>query len=766
MPTDEIVDVGETPVELRRRHVLSRVGIPIVAVALIVVVVFAIAFYAERANSSGVLLLSDDLLATLGERISQEVASYLDPAIRVTRLARDATTQLTIADPLAALQALASSALKQIPQVDALYSGDGSGNFIMVQRGAAGGTTTKLIRNTPGSRRVELIRYDADGRVIGRQEVQGDDYDPRTRDWYKGALNTDDVFWTDTYVFYTHREPGITASIRYGNAGRVFGVDITLKVLSDFLASLKIGRSGRAIIIDHRGNLIAAPSSSKLLPTQADQAVTARIDDLGDPVLTAVYDRYRIEGYGRRTITVDDRAIVSIAARLPTAGYSWSLLMVVPEKDYTGFIAQNSRNSLWLSLVLVGLAAALAVLLVRQGLRADRTAQQLLERSKSIERQSLVFSGLARERGFLDRSQDAPLHDLSAALADLSAGRRASIWQASSNGRMLNCEDAYERETHAHVAGLRLARSELPRFFAALESADEIEAEDAAADLRTSELHRVLMHPFRSRSLFAVPVPGPEGVLGVIIIEDATRLSGARDISVLAANMLAIRFQRGAEGLVAPDVGTVEAPPVPIGERSLTAELVEPLTSTSMTGAEVFSSVAVMTIQFDDDAAIAASDAASGEVFADRLAATLQQIAAAHQIPYVKLLGHDVIAAAGLTRGDSTAIVRIADAAVTCRDRCLEMFEANRKPPSFRIGMDCAVAIGSYVGSGPRLFNLWGSAVRTAELMARTSAEPGTIQVSEAAYHRLRQQFLLRLRGGFFLPDVGASQTFVLGGRQ
>jgi adenylate cyclase len=171
-----------------------------------------------------------------------------------------------------------------------------------------------------------------------------------------------------------------------------------------------------------------------------------------------------------------------------------------------------------------------------------------------------------------------------------------------------------------------------------------------------------------------------------------------------------------------------------------------------------------MTIHFDDDTAMAENDVGTGTTVADCIFVTLQGVASTHQIPYMKLVGNAVIAAAGLTPSD-TAVLRIADAAIAIREHCLEFFESNRKPPCFRIGLDYGVAIGSDVGRLPRIFNLWGKAVRTAEVMASTCAELGTIQVSEAVYHRLRQQFLFRVRGSFFLPGTGLSQTFILGGR-
>ena len=81
-----------------------------------------------------------------------------------------------------------------------------------------------------------------------------------------------------------------------------------------------------------------------------------------------------------------------------------------------------------------------------------------------------------------------------------------------------------------------------------------------------------------------------------------------------------------------------------------------------------------------------------------------------------------------------------------------------------RIGIDCGMAIGCAVGAEPRVFNLWGDAVRGAHMMA-ASALPGTVQITQAAYQRLSQEFLFRPRGRFYIPQVGEARTFVLAGR-
>ena len=71
---------------------------------------------------------------------------------------------------------------------------------------------------------------------------------------------------------------------------------------------------------------------------------------------------------------VDRRRYISTASSLHTTiGRHWSVLIVVPEEDFVGFVTRNNRQALAMSLVIVSLASLLAGLLVVQGLRAIAT---------------------------------------------------------------------------------------------------------------------------------------------------------------------------------------------------------------------------------------------------------------------------------------------------------------------------------------------------------------------------------------------------------
>ncbi len=768
--SNPVVDISVDPRDerRRRRRALLRIGIPLGGVALMIATILFIAFYADRANRDGAMALSNDLLVTLEQRIGNEVSAYLEPAARVVRILRDALHDGALGDRLPLVETLASSLLREIPQIANLNFADEDGNFVLVRGGRDGGIDVKLVENAPGPRRVTWIHRNAAGDETGREEDPTDTYDPRTRPWYEGALADDHLFWTGVYIFYSQRVPGITASAKYRDpTGRLslFGVDITLDALSHFLGSLKIGRTGRAVIIDDTGQLIAAPQGSAMLGEIKGELAASRVDELGDDVLTHAYDRFRVEGAGHRVIEVGGDRYISAITPIKGAGSNWSTMIVVPEDDFVGFVASNNSKALVMSLVIVAVATLLASLLVRQGLRADRNARLLLDRQSASARQSGAFASLASDASLFDPAQSLPSRTLTETLANVTDARRASIWVLRNAGRILRCEDSFDRETGGHTDGLELHRDELPGIFTHLLAGEEIAAADAARDRRTAELHHILS-AFGTRALLAVPVRRNDQVVGSVWLEDAPGTAGGRDFAIAVANMVALRMTDASIAPVAREPGAIGKPiaaPETVA-RNFAANLRPAEIDSSALHAEIYRGMAVMVLRFTDATAMAVRLSGVPRCISDEIGCALQQIATDNGIPYLKLAGHEIVAAAGFNPEDSGAATVIADMALAVRDRCSALFEESERAHEFQIGIDCSLAMGGAVGNEPRVFNLWGDAVHIAGAMA-ASALPGTVQATEAAYQRLREDFLFRPRGSFYLPHVGDARTFVLAGR-
>lgn len=765
---DQVVDLSADPLDQRRRRrrAFARIGVPILGLILVIAAILGIAVYGYQANRAGALALSDDVLTALDGRVKQQVSAFLDPCARALSLLRDLSQDGALSTRRAAAEALAASALRAVPQIANVSLADQDGNYLLIRRGDNGGTEIKQIVNTP-TRVVTWIHRAADGHEIGRTEDPKDTYDPRSRPWYQGAMPTDQFYWTGIYVFFTDHKPGLTVSNSYRAAdGRLytFGIDIDLDDLSHFLASLQIGRHGRAMIIDSEGHLIAFPDPDRMLHLVGTDLNPAKVDQLQDPAITGAYDRFRTQGPGRRVITVDDTRYITTVSALNETGRNWWLLMTVPETDFTGFVASNNRTALTMSLVIVFLAAMLATLLVRQGLRADRAARLLLDRSRLITRQSAAYASLAAETDLLAQGDGRLPPAFTETLADMTNARRASIWQLLPQRQLLRCADSYDRDSQGHVAGSELHHDEMPQFFSFLQSGTEAVVSDAATDRHTAQFHRVLMHPFGSRSLLIVPIHAHDAVIGAICIEDAAVRDGGRDFVRTVASMLALRLSTDADHKIEKTQGQQATAVRQGGERNFTVDLASRSLDTPTLAAAVYSNVAVMVLRLPDQATLAKRSTDDALPLADTIACQLQGLAEEQNIPYLKFVGEEAVAAAGFDPGDDEAMTRIANLAVAIRDRCSHLLEDADLPADFRIGIDCGLAIGSAVGKEPRLFNLWGDAVRTADIMAG-SATPGAIQATEAAYGRLRQDFLFRPRGSFYLPHVGEARTFVLAGQ-
>ena len=88
----------------------------------------------------------------------------------------------------------------------------------------------------------------------------------------------------------------------------------------------------------------------------------------------------------------------------------------------------------------------------------------------------------------------------------------------------------------------------------------------------------------------------------------------------------------------------------------------------------------------------------------DEIACGLQQIATDSGVPYLKLAGHDIIAAAGFEPAEQAAATLIADMALAIRDRCIAVFDENDRAHDFQIGgrLQCC----DRWGSGQRASNL------------------------------------------------------------
>lgn len=62
-----------------------------------------------------------------------------------------------------------------------------------------------------------------------------EDFDPRERPWFRPALDVEEIYWTEQYLFHTHRKLGITASAAFYPKGENKPAVVAFDVLLDDL---------------------------------------------------------------------------------------------------------------------------------------------------------------------------------------------------------------------------------------------------------------------------------------------------------------------------------------------------------------------------------------------------------------------------------------------------------------------------------------------------------------------------------------------------
>ena len=790
--------------QARRR--LRRIAIPVACVIVMLGAILTIAALSYHHNRRDALALSDDLLSALNRRIEIQVQGYLAPASKLASIAAGLLRDQDFGTGLPALiEPLALSILETYPQLAMFYGADPQGNFVMGKRMPDGSLHTKIIKRSDSDVEATWLRRNPQGEITEIEVVSDETYDPRVRPWYRGAVRERSLYWSDIYIFFADQKPGMTVSFPVSKDGGdilgVVGLDITLEQMSTFLASLKIGQHGRAMIVDANGHLVAYPELSRTLTRRGDQLQPTALNELDDSVLSRAFNRFRIEGEGHRQLDVEGHRYISAASSLRSiVGRDWSVLTVAMEADFVGFVAENNRRALIMSLVIVGLTSFLATLLVVQGLRADRNAQLVLDRQHQLEAQSHAFSELASQVALFDPEDDDSLVKLTEIACDAVGVRRVSLWTRIDDGQVLVCDDCYDRKSGGHTQGARLTRDELAPLFEVLDEGGEFVVLRADEDPRTAELHRVYLYSFGCEALLAAPILHQGTSVGSIWFEDEKRaVEWSPEILTFAraiASMLALRLtadvraaDRGSlrptsepfervEPLVAAENGMPGSKSRIAPRQAMRSTVIAPDRATGFMerlaargldqngmGVHVFAETTVLVVQLTDPLTLAERPhAESARSIADQLVCHLEDLAAAYGIEYLKIMSDEIVCAAGFDGDSDHGAQVILDVALDLQARCVRLFAELHTRMEFRIGIDTGAVIGSPIGRGEHAYNLWGEAARAAKWMAETGIA-GCIQVSESTYQRMRDRYLFSVRGAYYLQEVGEFSTYILTGR-
>ena len=236
-----------------------------------------------------------------------------------------------------------------------------SGREILLLMSDDGRWINRISNPAEWGKQTYWITWDKNRR-IENVDMRERNYDARERPWFKGVMAQTDpeaVYWTEPYIFFTTKEPGITAAMRWTAAdgsAYVIAHDVRLIDIAEFTTHMNVGSQGKAALFLKEGRLIAPPRDARFNDRQSiSQTLLKTSEELGLPEFTEAFHRWQAmpaAAHGVQRFDRPDGPWVSLFRPLEGNASGIVLSVIAPESDFIPI----SRDDLLL-LVLITLSA-------------------------------------------------------------------------------------------------------------------------------------------------------------------------------------------------------------------------------------------------------------------------------------------------------------------------------------------------------------------------------------------------------------------------
>lgn len=377
--------------------------LPILIVAPILAAVGITGWLAFRSGKQSVEMLVIDLNQQVSSAIESRIETYVNLPNVLNKSALSAVKGNTLnPENFEQLKGYLWHQILWDELVLAFYYGNETGELLDIGRKDDGNYRLKIREQDSG---LDMKTYRLNPQGSRLDEIPTVDYDPRDRPWYQAAKTVGDMTWSPIYFFAPPENVlGITATAPvYDPEGRlqgVFGVDVSLDHLSQFLNNLNISAKGTAFIMEPSGELVATSIKEPLLLNAENQASTGSQEEDYRYRLLASRSRHpaiqeaarqlprelanleTLEGRETFDFFLDGNRHMAAVNRLQTDnGLDWLIVVVIPESDFMGYIDESFQHTILLGVAILGLMTllgwAIAIWLTRPISRLSTVAEAI-----------------------------------------------------------------------------------------------------------------------------------------------------------------------------------------------------------------------------------------------------------------------------------------------------------------------------------------------------------------------------------------------------
>jgi HD-GYP domain-containing protein (c-di-GMP phosphodiesterase class II) len=373
--SDTRATAAAQPAEMQAPDQVTRVrlqvGIALVFTLLIAALGLTLIWYNYQESREAALIAADDLFARITRQTATNIQKLYAPAEALVDLTvtLDDVASDTHGARVHMLPYFAES-LRTAPTLYSLYIGYPSGEFFQLRAvrdnvqlrrriKAPRGTAFALSTVEAGVDGLQWswAFYDENLGSLGTRDPVPTDYDPRSRRWYRMAMETPRQVGTGFYRFQASDEWGATLARRTPDGAAVVGADITLDTFCAGIARERVTPSTAILVFNAAGNMIGYSGTGN-----------RSCEEVDDPVSARVYRDFSAgTREGRLDFVVDRRDWLGSLSVLPLrSGNQVYLAVVVPRDELLSRINALRNTSLLLSLGLLLVSIAVAWWIARR----------------------------------------------------------------------------------------------------------------------------------------------------------------------------------------------------------------------------------------------------------------------------------------------------------------------------------------------------------------------------------------------------------------
>ncbi len=697
------------------------------------------------------------------------------------------------------------------PAVPYIYYGSMEGEFIGVRQEIGGGATFRVRTKTSAPNR-EIYRLD-DGGNVG-ELIKSHEYDPRLRPWHKAAVKAGKPTWSPIYSFAVPPSLGITSVAPIYRDGKLEGVlasDLTLWHIGQFMRQLQPGKSGKVFIIESSGEMVASSSKTEEPFLKIDgkqerlQAIESKELLIRESV-KALKQKYpnlnSLENNTRFVFDLENRRhFLEVSPLRDGRGLDWLVVVAIPEADFMQQIARNTRITIALCLVALGVATAFGLI------TASWIGKPILELSKASGKLATAarsVSGILKDDALYSDIKSSSIGELAVlaeSFKEMAGKLQTSFQQLEQYSQQL--EEMVEertRELQEEIAerkllGEKLHSSEVKMRALFEAMTDIVLVVDRQGSVEIIPTNTTLLYGpeidiigltlqqfFMEEEIWLERVGRAIDTKRTVNYDYSIQLDNrkeqnwfsakifpttedtaiwvARDISDRKNSELALRLaQNKSESLL------LNILPQSIAER---------LKQDPKEIAEHFDDV---TILFSDIVGFTPISSKMPPLelvqLLNKMFSTFDKLADRHGLEKIKTIGDAYMVAGGLPVPSNNHAEAVADMALEMQ-AAIQKFQtakssqgqtpANLEKMQIRIGINTGPVIAGVIGIKKFIYDLWGDTVNVASRM-ESSGKPGKIQVSAATYELLKEKFMFQTRGEINVKGKGKMITYWLNGR-